>query len=504
MSKPILRVAAGDASGRTARPVTPATPGPSNRSNGLDAAQYGGRLTSFVPAAQHINALISSSGRTVTTRARYLRRNNGYVKAAAEAWKGDVIGTGFTPTVGDEALKALYNRWTWQADAEGVLDFEGMQRRAGDEGFVVGECFIRRRPRFPQDSLEVPVQLQFLPSEQCPAQHNGTAPGGNPIVQGIEYDRTVRDRRVAYWFHRGNPTDPTPGDLDPTTLVRVPARDVIHVFDPSEAGQRRGVCQFAAGIVPAWLLDVYEDAELDRKKVAALHAFFFFRPDLPDAENESIAPPPPITLRPGSTVTLPPGWDARPSTPADVGGAFEAFMFRALLRLCAALGVPYPLVTGDFSKVNFSSIRAQFIAYRRRVEAFQHAVIVFQLCRTVWRWFVEAAALAGRPELAPYRTELSAILDVPWQPPRWEWVDPLKDVKAEKEAVDGLHKPLSAVWEGLGEDPAANKARIEADLAWVKSLRDKGYLPPDKAAGAGAPPPAGGNQDGAEGGAATE
>lgn len=454
----------------------------SHGSHGLDAGRFSRRLSSFIPSAQHINTLIRSSGWTVTARARYLRRNNGYVKSAAEAWKGDVIGSGYSPSPNDDGLKALWMRWTWVADAEGLSDFEGMLRRAADEGFVAGECFIRRRPRYMSDGFEVPVQLQFLPSEQCPNLLNlpagSTGSSGGEIIQGIEYDKNIRDKRVAYWFYRGNPTDFTTRTFDMANLSRVPAEDVVHMFDPHEIGQRRGICQFASGVVPAWLLDVYEDAEVDRKKVAALHAFFFTRPDLPDAaEGEAVPPPEDIHLTPGSTVTLPPGWTATPSTPADVGGAFEAFMYRALLRLCAALAVPYPLVTGDFGKVNFSSIRAQFIAYRRRIEAFQHAVIVFQVCRTVWRWFVEAAVLAGCPEAAKYQADITSILDVPWQPPKWEWVDPLKDVKAETEAVASLQKPLSKVWEALGEDPAATRAAIEGDLAWQKDLRDRGLLP---------------------------
>jgi len=450
-------------------------------SDGLDAAKYGRRLSSFVPSAQHINTLTRASGSTVTARARYLRRNNGYVKSATEAWKGDVIGTGFVPIVDDDALKALWNRWTWDADAEGLSDFEGILRRVADEVFVAGECFIRRRPRLPQDGLEVPVQLQMLPSEQCPAHWSETRPNGNEVIQGIEYDKNVKDRRVAYWFYRGNPTDATSATVNTSDLVRVEAKNVIHVFDPTESGQRRGVCQFAAGIVPAWLIDVFEDAELDRKKVASLHAYFFSRPDLPNADDQSeVQAPDAIDLAPGSTVTLPPGWTATPSIPADVGGSFEAFMFRALLRLSAALGVPYPLVTGDFSKVNFSSIRAQFTAYRRRAEAFQHAVVVFQLCRTAWRWFIEAAAMAGRPEVSSRLSELPALLNRQWQPPKWEWTDPAKDAKAEQVAVDNHFKALSTVWESLGEDPASMKAKIEADLAWKKDMRDKGYLVNDK------------------------
>src|SRR5699024_9063448 len=99
--------------------------------------------------------------------------------------------------------------------------------------------------------------------------------GANPVRQGIEFDRI--GRRVAYHFLRRHPGDVTdPGAAYET--VRVPASEIIHVVDPVDAGQLRGVSRFAPGIVKLFLLDQYDDAELDRKKVAAMHALFITTP----------------------------------------------------------------------------------------------------------------------------------------------------------------------------------------------------------------------------------
>ncbi|WP_412842375.1 phage portal protein, partial [Cereibacter sphaeroides] len=46
--------------------------------------------------------------------------------------------------------------------------------------------------------------------------------------------------------------------------------------------QLRGVSRFAPAIVKLFLLDQYDDAELDRKKVAAMYAMFITSND-PDA-----------------------------------------------------------------------------------------------------------------------------------------------------------------------------------------------------------------------------
>lgn len=443
---------------------------------GIEAGAYGRRLASFTPTTLHVNTLVAASGATVTARARYLVRNNGYAAAAVESFAGNAVGAGIKPSplVSDPAVKAAlqtaWRRWTDESDAEGLTDFAGQMRRAARELFIAGEVFLRFRPRRPGDGLSVPLQLQMLPSEQLPVTLNQPAGNGNTIRQGIEFDPI--GRRVAYWFWRNHPGDAT--DRVGGVPVRVPASEVIHLVDPVEGGQLRGLSKLAPAIVKLWLLDLYDDAELDRKKVAALFAGFIRRPDAdgalmgegtPDAAGAAVA-----GLQPGTLQVLLPGEDVTFSAPADVGGSYEAFQFRTLLAVCAAMGVPYQNVTGDMTKVNYSSSRTALLEFRRRVEALQHSVLVFQLCRPVWERWLATAVLAGSLDLPGYARDPAAYRTVKWIPPRWEWVDPLKDRKAEREAVDAGFKARSDVIEAEGYDPEEVDARIAADRAREKRL----------------------------------
>ena len=54
----------------------------------------------------------------------------------------------------------------------------------------------------------------------------------------------------------------------------MPAREVLHVYRPIDAGQIRGLPHVAPAMVRLFLLDQYDDAELDRKKTAAMFAGF--------------------------------------------------------------------------------------------------------------------------------------------------------------------------------------------------------------------------------------
>jgi capsid protein len=51
-----------------------------------------------------------------------------------------------------------------------------------------------------------------------------------------------------------------------------------------------------------------------------------------------------------------------------------------LLSVSASLGLPYHLVTGDVRQANYSSLRAELVEFRRRVEQLQHGV---ELCPKV-------------------------------------------------------------------------------------------------------------------------
>ena len=227
-------------------------------------------------------------------------------------------------SISDGDLKAqvqkLWLDWTDEADAEGFTDFYGQQRRAAREVFIAGEVFFRFRPRRPQDGLTVPLQLQMIPSELLPLYRNEQAPNGNIIRQSIEFDPI--GRRVAYHFLRRHPGDVTDPGLA-SEIVRIPASEIVHIIDPVDAGQLRGVSRFAASIVKLFLLDQYDDAELDRKKVAAMHALFITTPaptePLDAAEGRDENDERTIDLQPGQITMLEPGEEVQTSVPADSG-----------------------------------------------------------------------------------------------------------------------------------------------------------------------------------------
>ncbi|WP_240048465.1 phage portal protein [Crenalkalicoccus roseus] len=444
---------------------------------GLEAGAAGRRLRKFRPPSAHVNTLIARSGRTVLERARYLVRNNPYAANAVDFFAAQVVGDGITPSwVGapEELRRPLADawlRWTDEADAEGLTDFYGLQRRAARELFIAGEVFLRLRPRRPEDGLSVPLQVQMLPAEMLPLDDNRVLPDGHEVRQGVEIDAI--GRRLAYWFWRQHPDDDTAPRREPER-TRVPADQVIHLVDPVEAGQVRGLSRLAPAIVPLWLLDLYDDAELDRKRTAALFAWFRLSPDGEPGlgETEGADGASDLELAPGAGIVLAPGEDVKFAEPTDVGGNYEAFQYRNLLRAAAGLGIPYVGLTGDMAQANYSSLRASLLDFRRRASAFQHGVLAFQMCRPVaWQWMDAAALVGAVPGLTPRRLLADVgMRRIEWRPPRWEWVDPLKDIRAEEMAVAAGFRSRSSVIEALGYDPAQVDDEIAAERAREQAL----------------------------------
>jgi len=455
------------------------------RNEDFDGSRQRRRLKSWQPTRLTANVIMASSGELLRARCRDALRNNAHAVAASESFAANLIGTGIKPSslMSDnpdlrEALMQLWMDWTDECDADGIADFYGMQSIVARALFEAGECFIRFRARRMEDGYLVPLQIQLLESEMCPYGMNQKAANGNFVMNGIELD--FIGQRAAYYFYPIHPGD-APIEVGVTGMqpVRVPASEVLHIFKCTRPGQMRGVPLVTPALTRLYFLDQYDDAELERKRIAAMFAGFIQTPSPEDvipidgidtsAEQLNVGL---SGLEPGTMQTLLPGEEITFSEPADVGGSYEAYQYRQQLAIFSALGIPYSICTSDLRRANYSSLRGSIVEYRRKLEQFQHNIIVFQMCAPIWRrWFDTAVLAEAVPiEVAPYLARKQQYTRTRWIPQRNDWVDPLKDRQAEKLAVDSGFKSRSDVVESEGNDPEENDKRIAADREREKKL----------------------------------
>ncbi|CAM5771971.1 hypothetical protein LMIY3S_03687 [Labrys miyagiensis] len=455
---------------------------------GYEGARQRRRLSGWHPTRASMNQLISADGEELRSRSRDLIRNNPYAASALESFVANFIGTGVKPSVlitdmvMKDRIQKLWREWTDIADFTGQTDFYGLQALVGRALFEAGECFIRFRSG--SNNMDgVPLQLQLLESEMVPYNKNHMADNGNQIINGIELDDN--DRRVAYWFYSVYPGDPY-YRIHPLTYVRVPADEVLHIYKPLRPGQMRGAPWITPSIVKLFLVDQYDDAELERKRLAAMYAGFITSGSPEDLFDENTDQPadnysgldsgggpqdgPFPVLEPGTIQSLLPGEQITFSEPAEAGQSYEPFQYRNLLAAAVGMSVPYTSATGDSSKSNYSSSRQEMVEFRNRLSQLQHSCMIFQMCRPIWQRWLTDAVISGEIDIPDFLENKREYFKVKWIPPRFDWIDPLRDIQAEKLAVDNGFKARSDVIEESGFDPEETDRRIQADQKREKDL----------------------------------
>ena len=450
-----------------------------------EGSSHGRRTRNWIATNQSINSLIAGSMITLRARARYLSRNNGYAKKAVATIVSNTIGDGIIPQArsqsNESTAKSLDDLWiNWgdetDCDSDGLLDFYGLQALAFNTIVDSGSCLIRRRPRRMSDGLAVPLQIQLLEPDFLDHTRDRLLENGGRILQGVEYDKL--GRRVAYHLFKEHPGDRLMM-WNGVESNRVDAADIIHLFRVDRIGQADGVPWGAPNIIKVKDLDEYDDAELMRQKIAACFAGFIH--DI-EALDDSPTTSPKCDLErvePGILEVLPPGktitFGAPP--PSTGGGQFTDHLLRSI---AAGYGCTYEAMTGDYSKVNFSSARMGNIEYQRSVRQWQNHIVIAGMCKGVWRWFNEAAMLAG---------EVDAIVPAIWTPPRREMIDPVKETEALKAQVRcGFMSQSEAIAQG-GRDPDTVLAEIAATNKKIDEDRLK--LDTDPRSDAGIPAPSG-------------
>lgn len=440
---------------------------------------------------------------TLRARSREQYANNDYAKRYVNMVRNHVVGangillqakikdpSGTMDKAANQAVELAWGNWGRKesADVEQRLTWGEQQRlfvaTAATDGEAIVQIIVSRNlGRFS-------FALKHIDPELLDVNHNAELENGNVIRFGIEFNSM--GRRVAYHFR-----DMKAGSFYARTArayIRVPAEDVIHGFIAERVGQKRGIPWCSTALMRMNMLQGYEEASLVAARAGASKMGFYksstgeqYQGDDTDENGNLIE-----QVEPGSMVQLPNGVEFQPYDPTYPAGEFTGFVKQSLRGISAGLGVSYNSLANDLESVNFSSMRHGAVEERDNWQVLQQWMID-EFCRPVYERWLTVQLLAGTITIAgkPLKVEREEkYRQVIWQARRWKWIDPLKDVKANIEAVNaGLRSRGSIIREG-GDDPEDVWDEMEQENAL---LEKKGIHLQDSKTDQGAMNDAGGN-----------
>lgn len=325
-------------------------------------------------------------------------------------------------------------------------------RRVARSLVITGEAFVHMTV----DSSGA-LSLRLLNPEQVQTGLSLELPNGNRVVAGVEIDPS--GRRVAYHMSRNAPDSAFPIPWD---AVRVPAEDVAHVYEPHFPGAVRGLSLLTPLATRLVEVDKLEDALLARFNTAALFSGFISDPGGEAGFGNGVGPVSDISMEPGTMRVLPAGSTITFADVPDTQGSGD--FLRHMIRSIAAGGsIPYELISGDLSQVNYSSARLGLEQYKRRVKALQSGLFVSQLIEPIWERLITLEVLTGRLDAPDFEANVEDYLGVGVMWPAWASLDPVKDTTAEIAAMQGNLRSRFEIISARGRDPQEVDAEIQAD-----------------------------------------
>lgn len=467
-----------------------------------DAAGMGRRMAGWNPPAQGPNRALEGLQR-IRNRARDVSSNDWSGESGVQKWTTSLIGIGITPRfkritsrARKLAITDLWNDFVAQSDADCVSNLYAQQTVVVRTWLDGGEAFIRRRHRYSDEGLPVPLQIQVLEAEFVPMLDADTyvgLPAGNRIRSGIELDK--RGRRVAYWFFKEHPGDDASVGYGASDLIRVLARDVCHVFEVKRPGQLRGVSMLAPILNRLKNIENYDDNTLTRQQLANLVVGFITR-GLPGVQDDDDIDPltnqpietsgssgPLLGMQPGLIQELEDGQKVEWSNPPEAGTTYSDYMRTQHMGTAAAAGIPYEIFSGDIVNVSDRTLRVIINEFRRFNEQRQWQIIIPQFCQPVIEWFAQAALLVNKITQA----EFDDVRRVEHSPHGWAHIHPVQDPTGKKVEVEAGFRSRSSVVGERGDDVDTVDDERQADDKREQNLNIGPYSEANKIANAPAP-----------------
>jgi len=444
------------------------------------------------------NLLTLQAGSNIRGYARNLEQNYDIAESVLKTMVNNVIGAngisiepiprkkdGTLHTDFAKQLLKYWNDWKQRPEVTWELRWSDCERLLCRTWLRDGEALIQVLAgtiTTLDHGTKVPLSIELIEADYLPTWNNGTyketirvqqngqwqdITNDYDIIQSIERNRWGRAR--AYHVLKQHPHDVT-YKFNIRETRRIPAQNILHLKLITRFKQSRGVSIFATVMKRLEDIKDYEESERIAARVAAAMTAYIKRETPEDYSMESIENGQrDFKMSPGMIYDqLSVGEDIgtiQSNRPSGLLSEFRDAMVRAV---SGGTGANYSSVSKKYDG-NYSAQRQELVEsyanYAVLTDSFAGMVTL-----PLYKRVIETAILTGVIKV-PKDIDIDTIFEAEFYGPKMPWVDPLKEIRANQEAVSAGFKSSQQVIRDSGNNP---EAVLEQTADWKTKAEDKG------------------------------
>ncbi|MDX8378400.1 MAG: phage portal protein [Mariprofundales bacterium] len=415
---------------------------------------------------------------TLRALSRDLALNDPYMAKYIDMARNNIIGKGvklqsmavnLNGSVDEAARNEIERAWKKaqrNLDITGTQSLTSLAKSAVSSATIDGEFILIKHLVKKELKLQLVDAMAFDTTLLSKISSTGSY-----IRLGVDYDRfgkptgyfIKRDDNKDIYYHYGG-----------ANYERIDAADVIHGFIREFPNQSRGIPWGASTLTTHHQLKGYMEAAVIAARWGASKMGFWSAPAgqsftgaSEDADGHRS-----VDVQPGEIDEMPDGFNFQTFNPDYPHEQFGEFVKTCLRRIASGLKVSYNSLANDLENVSFSSMRSG-LQEERENWCSKQQFMIDDFYRPIFEAWLKLELLAGRILVAgkPLKAvDFDKFADVEWQPRVWPWIDPLKDVKANAEAVATGQKSLSKVQRSNGEDRETIARELEIDVDRMSTI----------------------------------
>lgn len=325
-------------------------------------------------------------------RSRHLARNNPIVAGAEGKFvtKLGAVTIKWKTKDGKEhpLMQELWDEFYENPSVDGKGNGNVMQATFNHDRLQSGEALARMLIVTKNNPNRIKLKIQHIESEYLDITYRGYDLLNNTVYDNTRYGITFDEynKPITYHFLADNYYGLGTPSEERVKRVRVASEDVLHIFERLRSNQWRGIPIIAPMLATIYQITDLEYATVTKQQAAAAISWIIEQADQlslnvpgsvrtagnssPTDERKKIL----FSSNGGTVQYINPGEKFHLVENTDIGSNLLGLLKHLQQEISVCYGLPYYMLSGDTSGLDFSSIRGLLIEFRDKLEYIHHFI----------------------------------------------------------------------------------------------------------------------------------